>query len=200
MRTLSGQARPSDSGAAVRRWKAVLSAILCSDVGRNRWGTILYCLRSTSEIMALMKLAVTSMNCGVAKSNSAGKRSMIPATRVRLCMGRSLSHQLFTNDMFNPGQNACSTTLSTTLISLPRLRRTGLIMLFFQPSNDISWPLIVASRLSFLRDQQFISSCRAKTSSKNCKYHFICLRIPVLCSSTSRDLHLIFDPTCLPVP
>ena len=78
MRTLSGQARPSDSGAAVRRRKAVLSAILCSDVGRNRWGTILYCLRSTSEIMALMKLAVTSMNCGVAKSNSAGKRSVIP--------------------------------------------------------------------------------------------------------------------------
>ena len=60
--------------------------------------------------------------------------------------------------------------------------------------------LIVASRLSFLRDQQFISSCRAETSSKNCNYRFICLPIPVLCSSTSRDLHLIFDPTCLPVP
>ena len=51
--------------------------------------------------------------------------------------------------------------------------------------------LIVANQLSFLQDQQFISSCRAKTSSKNCiilsVYAYRCFAQvrPVICISSS---------------
>ena len=52
-----------------------------------RWGTILYCLRLTSEITVIMKLAVSTgmprLCCESRKVQlSAGKRSVSPATRV----------------------------------------------------------------------------------------------------------------------
>ena len=76
-----------------------------------------------------------------------------------------------------------------------------------QPSGQSTErsPQIVTTHLLFLRDQQFISSCRTNTPSKNCKDRCICLFISV--GLISLVLHLKYvipissstlDPSCFP--
>ena len=76
--------------------------------------------------------------------------------------------------------------------------------LWTKAQNDLR---LFASRLSLFRHQQFISSCRSNTSSKNCKDRCICLFISV--GLISLVLHLKYvipissstlDPSCLPLP